>query len=134
MKQYYIKIDGGLIPVSRKVYMAYYKALRREKYLVERDQAHGLMSYHALDTDEWQGENILPNDTESVEDMAIQAILLDKLEEALNQLTPEDRRFILLLFEDKSERTLVYDLGLPRTTIQSRKYAILAQLKKMLKI
>ena len=134
MKQYYIRIKGSLVPVSRKVYTAYYKALRREKYLLERDQAHGLLSYHALDTDAWQGENALPNESISVEDAAIHAVLLDKLEEALNQLSPEDKRLILLLFGDESEVKLAIKLNLPRTTLQSRKYVILAELEKMLKI
>ena len=134
MKQYYIRIKGSLVPVSRKVYTAYYKALRREKYLVERDQAHGLLSYHALDTDVWQGENVLPNKAISVEDAALHAVLLDKLEEALKQLSPEDKRLILLLFGDESEVNLAIKLDLPRTTLQSRKYVILAELKKLLKI
>ena len=131
MKQHYIRIKDSLVPVSRKVYTAYYKALRREKYLVERDQTHGLLSYHALDTDEWQGENVLPNESISVEDAAIHVILLDRLEEALNQLSPEDKRLILLLFGDKSERSLVNALGIPRTTLQRKKTAILQILKNI---
>ncbi len=46
---YYIRIAGDLVEVDEAVYYTYYKMDRRERYLVERDNAHGLVSYDALD-------------------------------------------------------------------------------------
>lgn len=48
-ENYYIPVDGKLVEVEETVYTAYYKMSRRERYLEERDQENGVMSYDALD-------------------------------------------------------------------------------------
>ena len=44
-EKYFIKVQDDLIEVSREVYITYYKMVRREKYLVERDREYGLIYY-----------------------------------------------------------------------------------------
>lgn len=46
---YYIPVEGKLVEVEETVYTAYYKMSRRERYLEERYQENGVMSYDALD-------------------------------------------------------------------------------------
>lgn len=48
-ENYYIPVEGKLVEVEKTVYTAYYKMSRRERYLEERDQENGVMSYDALD-------------------------------------------------------------------------------------
>ena len=49
-KEYRIKVQGQLVPVSEEVYFTYYRMKRRETYLEERDTANGVFYYSAMDT------------------------------------------------------------------------------------
>lgn len=42
-EQYYIPVDGKLIEVTREVYIAYYQAERRERYLKEQERKYGVV-------------------------------------------------------------------------------------------
>lgn len=44
----YIEIGGKIIYVSEEVYKAYRSSKRREKYLEESDEAHGVISIESL--------------------------------------------------------------------------------------
>ena len=51
-KEYQIKVQGQLVPVTEEVYLTYYRMKRRELHLEEKDAAHGVFYYSALDTEE----------------------------------------------------------------------------------
>lgn len=126
-------VGGRPVPVAEQVYKTYYKMERREKYLEESDVAHGKVNYHALDTDEFGGEEILADSNHNVEDDAIFHIFADKLWECLDLLDAQERELInALFFEGKSERQLASQTGIHNMTIHSRKRRILNKLKKML--
>jgi len=57
--------------------------------------------------------------------------LLDMLSKALSELT-DDERFLIneLFYQEKSERTVARETGLPQKTINNRKRAIINKLKK----
>jgi len=126
-------INGRPVPVTEQVYKAYYKMDRREKYLEESDVEHGKVNYHALDTDTQSGEEILADNSRNVEDEAILRIFVDKLIRCMAELT-EEERFLIdeLYYKRKSEVELAKETGIPRTTIQSNKYKLLAKLKKII--
>mgnify|MGYP000260390419 CR=1 FL=1 len=50
-KEYRIKVQGQLVPVSEEVYLTYHRMKRRETYLEERDTTNGVFYYSALDTE-----------------------------------------------------------------------------------
>ena len=56
-EHYFIPVEGKLIEVEENVYVAYYKMGRRERYMEERDQAHGLVSYNAIEQNGIDGES-----------------------------------------------------------------------------
>ena len=60
-KEYRIKVQGQLVPVSEEVYLTYYRMKRRELRLEEKDAAHGVFYYSALDTEETNGEDAIPD-------------------------------------------------------------------------
>lgn len=65
--------------------------------------------------------------------MAVRAVMLEKLNEALHTLTDEETAIIHALFyQEISEVELAKQLGIPRTTLRSKKDKILKKLKKML--
>ena len=72
-------------------------------------------------------------EAEDVEDVAVRAVMLEKLNEALHTLTDEETAIIHALFyQEISEVELAKKLGIARTTLQSRKYKILEKLRKLL--
>lgn len=72
-------------------------------------------------------------DAEEVEDAAVRAVMLERLNEALHTLTGEEAAIIHdLFYKEISEVELAKRLGIARTTLQSRKYKILEKLRKLL--
>ena len=135
-KTYYIKIQDVVVEVTKTVYHAYYRMERHARHLEEKDRQHGLVSYHALDTEDTQGEETLPSpDAASVEDEAIAHILRDRLHACLELLPSQEWELIqALYFEELSERDLARKTGVPQRTIHDRKKKAIAHLKTMLKI
>lgn len=79
-EKFFIPIEGKLIEVEENVYIAYYKMGRRERYLEERDQANGVLSYDALDHDGMVGQEIFQDPgVNSLEDLELAKELILKL-------------------------------------------------------
>lgn len=144
-EKYYIGLNGQTFEVSKELYEAYYKGQRKEKYFT-----HDLKQEH-IKVDKETGERIIvpsredsyerlleaekqfAEDAEDVEDAAVRAVMLERLNVALHTLTEEETLIIHALFyQEISEAELAKKLGIARTTLQSRKYKILEKLKKLL--
>jgi RNA polymerase sigma factor (sigma-70 family) len=135
-KEYRIKVQGQLIPVTEEVYLTYYRMNRRERHLEEKDRARGVFSYHALDTAEINGEDVIPDLTSPrVEDVTVDKLLAEKLHQCLTELTREEQELIYaLFFRAISERQYAEMTGIPQKTINDRRHRILVKLKKLMKI
>jgi len=133
-KEYRIKVQGQLVPVSEEVYLTYYRMKRRETYLEERDTTNGVFYYSALDTEGTNGEDAIPDRSSSpVEDLVMDKLISEKLHRCFTQLAKEEQKLIFtLFFQNKSEHQLATETGIPRMTIHNRKKRILARLKKLL--
>ena len=80
-----------------------------------------------------EAEKQFVSDTESVEELVMRGIILERLDYAMKKLAKEELAIIYALFyQEISELELAKQLGIPRTTLQSRKYKILEKLKKLL--
>ena len=80
-----------------------------------------------------EAEKQFAEEAEDIEDAAIRAVMLEKLNEALHTLTDEETAIIHALFyQEVSEVELAKLLGIPRTTLRSRKDKILSKLKNLL--
>lgn len=133
-KDYRIKIEGQLVPVSEEIYLAYYRMKRRELYLEEKDMAHGVFSYNALDTEDINGEDVISNFISPlVEDIVENKLIIEKLYQCLAQLTKEEKALIFALyFQNKSQHQYSKETCIPQMTICSRKDKILSKLKKLM--
>ena len=132
-KEYKIRINGTQVTVSREVYTVYYRTERHVIALKEKDARHGTVSYHALDTDERLGEELLRDPEASVEEQAIANLLREKLRKSIALLSkPEQELIRALYFEELTERQCAEKLGLSQKGINKRKKRILAELKKIL--
>ncbi|MBF8982620.1 sigma-70 family RNA polymerase sigma factor [Lutibacter sp. B2] len=132
-KNFFIPIDGKLYETSEEIYRNYYRMDRRERYLEERSRKHEL-SYEALTDVDYPIEEKMVDQPEGIEDEVITSILIEKILLVISQLSEEEKQLIQeLFFCGKSEVALAKEIGIARTTIQSRKYKILSKIKKLLK-
>jgi DNA-directed RNA polymerase specialized sigma24 family protein len=73
------------------------------------------------------------DDTESVEETAVKAVMIEKMLSCLKLLAPEEQELIIeLFFKGKSERQLSAEAGIPYMTIHDRKVKVLSKLKKLM--
>ena len=80
-----------------------------------------------------EAEKQFTEDAEDIEDVAIRAVMLEKLAAALHTLTDGEKTIIHALFyQEISEVELAKRMGIPRTTLRSRKEKILVKLKELL--
>lgn len=144
-EKYYIALEGQSFEVSRELYEAYYKGQRKEKYFT-----HDLKEEHTRLNKETGKITVIPSredsyerlleeekqfaaEAEDVMETAIRAVMLEKLNEALHTLSDNEKAIIHALFyQEISEVELAKQLGIARTTLQSRKYKILEKLKNLL--
>jgi len=133
-KKYCIKVPGVMVEVTEDVYLAYFRARRRWTAQDERNTYNGVVSYDAMDTEEMLGEETIPDSAApSVEDMALDRLLQEKLHHCLAELSiPEQNMLQALYFEGMSERQFSKKVGIPQRTIHDRKHRVLGKLKKML--
>jgi DNA-directed RNA polymerase specialized sigma subunit len=132
-KRFFIPIDGKLYETSEEIYKTYYSMDRRERYLEERSRKHEL-SYEALADVDYPVEEKMINKPKNVDDDVITSILIEKMLLVISKLSEEEKQLIKeLFFCWKSEVALAKEIGVARTTLQSRKYKILSKIKKLLK-
>lgn len=144
-EKYYVGLNGQNFEVSREVYEVYYKGQRKERYFAE-DLKRGQKRINpktgetmVIPSREDSYERLLDtekqfvSDAESVEELVMHSIMVERLDHALKKLTKEELAIIYALFyQEISELELAKQLGISRTTLQSRKYKILEKLKKLL--
>jgi RNA polymerase sigma factor (sigma-70 family) len=72
-------------------------------------------------------------EAESVEDVAIKALMIERMLSCLKLLPPEEQKLIVeLYFKGISEHQLSRETGIPRMTLHDRKVRILSKLKKLM--
>ena len=135
-KKYYIKIDRQLVSVTEEIYREYHKMGRREKYLEERDAAHGTFNYSDNDTDEMSGEESIANtESPSLEDKAYKNILLSKIWECVGKLTEDEQTIIEALYtRDMTQREAAELFGISQPGIKKRHDKIISKLKKFFNV
>ncbi|TCX53575.1 sigma-70 family RNA polymerase sigma factor [Dehalobacter sp. 14DCB1] len=135
-KKFCIRIGDTIQEVTEEVYREYFKMERRERYLEERDLVNGKVLYSELDNVHQGvlGEDILVDSiVEDICELVTTKIMVERLREYLVLLSDEELDLIIqLFFNEKSERELSAERGIPRKTISYRKDKILSKLKKYL--
>ena len=133
-ENYYIPVEGKLIEVEEPVYTEYYRMSRRERYLEERDQENGVMSYDALDNNGLVGQEMFQDDlVGTLEDMALAQELLDQLHRCIDMLPKAERNLIqAIYFEGMSDREYANKVGKSQPAVSSRHKKTLSKLKMLL--
>ena len=138
-----IWVRGQFVEVTDEVYTAYMRGDRKMRYF-EAD----LKSERPVYGSNGEIKQVLPSRedsldrlmeenarqfaaaAESVEDVVIRKLAVDKLHTALMQLTKEERDFICaLFFDEKTESEVAKGLGVSQQAVHKRKSRILKKLK-----
>lgn len=135
-KRRYIRAGRALVEVSEEIYTAYYQLKRRERYLEERSRDCGVVSYHALDTAELAGEELLfDSQAPTVEETAIAAILQQQLRRCISLLPkPEQELLHALYFEELTEEQYAKRRGISQANVSKQRMKLLRKLRRMMKI
>lgn len=129
----FIALHGMIMEVSLKDYLAFYRARRRQKYLAETAAERGDVSYDALTTDEFNGEDVLIDPDEDIAEKLAWQQTLDMLRFIIHTL-PEDEKELIIahFYQGKTQTQLADKYGVNQSNISRRIGKILAKIKKLL--
>ena len=122
-KAFYLRgVDGKRVEVPEKIYRAWHREDRRERYLEERDQAHGKVSLSQYDTYGIPLEGYIYRERDLVENIVLRNIYLDLLSKYVDILPAEQKQVIKLLFDDGLSITKAAEhMGWSRKKVRSRR-------------
>ena len=143
MKQLWI--NGEYIDVTDEIYTVYLKGQRKMNYFekdlkserVIKDKSSDIKKIipsreDSLDRLLSDNKRQFSDDSESVESIIQTNDEIDKLHNALNQLSADEWAIIKMLFYDEmSERDTAKVLGISQVAVNKRKHRILKKLKKI---
>ena len=129
-KQYHIKLNGELIPVSEEIYRTYKQPQWREKKRANVRRKREV----SLDSMLENGDAIQFDLGQAfIDELVADKLLLDELFQALAELDVEERALIdELFFKGKSERQIAESVNISHQAIHKKKKRILTKLKKFL--
>ena len=129
----FLPLYGSLMEVSKEDYEEYYRQRNRQIYIDRRASRNGDVSYNALTTDEFNGEDILIAEQPDVCDTVVESIMTDKLKEAILKLTDEEQLLIYRhYYADIPGTELAEIYGVSQQAISKRIAKIRAKLKNLL--
>ena len=129
----FLSLYGRLMEVSKEDYEEYYRQRNRQIYIDRRASRNGDVSYNALTTDEFNGEDILIAEQPDVCDTVVESIMTDKLKEAILKLTDEEQLLIYRhYYADIPGTELAEIYGVSQQAISKRIAKIRVKLKNLL--
>ena len=121
-----IWVRGQFVEVTDEVYTAYMRGDRKMRYFEADLKSERPVYGRRMEENARQ----FAAAAESVEDVVIRKLAVDKLHTALMQLTKEERDFICaLFFDEKTESEVAKGLGVSQQAVHKRKSRILKKLK-----
>lgn len=129
----FLPLYGMLMEVAEDEYRTFYKNVRRQKYLKELSAANGDFSYDMLTTDDFNGQDILADETQNVEEIVERKIITDRLNQCVEFLSLKEKEIIKMIFVDElTEREISKKVGISQVAVHKRKQKILEKLKEFL--
>ena len=131
----FLPLYGSLMEVSKEDYEEYYRQRNRQIYIDRRASRNGDVSYNALTTDEFNGEDILIAEQPDVCDTVVESIMTDKLRKAVCSLRKDEQKLITEHFyEGVSQTELAQKYGVNQSNISRKIGRILVKIKKLMEI
>lgn len=130
-RPYFINLGYAIMETTEDNYLSYYKDWARERYINRLDKQNQLLSFDALDSDEFNGSDIVVDSSENFEDVIDRKLMAQRLPELISRLNEAEKELIIdYYFRNISEREMEQKLGIPRKTLCYRRIQILKRLKK----
>lgn len=129
-KQYFITLeDGKEVEVTKEVHDAYYRPAWREEYYRKKEKER-LLSYEGLGDADYSVEGHMREESETIESIIEDKLLLELLVSALEELTEDEYDLINNVYlKEFGEREYSRTSGIPRKTLSYRREKILKKLK-----
>jgi len=129
-RPYFINLGYAVMETDKEYYNLFYKDWSRRKYLEKLDTRNKLLSYDALNNDEFSGSDIVIDTAEPFEDVIDRKLMAQQLHELISKLTDDEQLLIRQLFLlNLSERELSVYYHVSNIAIHKRKMQILKKLK-----
>ena len=126
----------GVEITDKEQQIAFETDKRRRRYVSESQKESGYItvSFDYVETEDGtsSGDEVIPNDDDSIEDDVLRQLDLETLRRALDTLTEDEYALICALYlQDKpmTEREFSRKTGIPQKTLNDRKARILKKLK-----
>ena len=131
----FIPIQKMLIEVSNEEYKDFYRDVERSKYVQKTAKDFKFISMDEISEDsDIREKNMLTDENINVSFEVERRIEIEQLKNALLELDAEEYKIIKALFyEENSIIEYAKKIGIPFTTLQSKKEKIIEKLKKFLK-
>ena len=131
--RFFISLHNMLMEVDEAYYTEFYREQRREKYLRERAIEKGDIYYDSLDTEEFNGEDILVDPDEDVAQQVTDKLMAEHVRYVVS-LLPDDERLLIHrhYFENIPETELAKIYGITQQAISKRMLKIRAKLKNLI--
>ena len=135
--KHFIRLQAMVLEVPEKEYKDFYKSARRQRYLTEEAIINGAISINVPlrneDDSEEMPEDIIADQSQSVEEQAEMMILLDEIHAAISLLSEGEQKLIQeIFFDEMTERDLAGIYEVPQVAIHKRKKRILRKLRNIL--
>ena len=131
-KDYHIKLNGQLIPVTEEVYRAYQQPKWRDKKRAEVRKNKEISLDAMLENG---SQNQITSQQALVDEIVADKLILDELLSALAELTDDERCLITgLYFNNRTVREYADIKGTNHTNIVRQHKRILEKLRNILKI
>lgn len=135
----FIYIHKMLMEVSQEEYIDYFQEIERNRYAEKILKKFSDISIEQQqrvnEDDEINDKDVVADPDCNVEFEITRKTEIEQLKKALLELTEDEYKIIKALFyKEKTIREYAKKLGIPFTTLQSRKDKIIKKLKKILKI
>lgn len=129
-RRYFIKVQNVLVEVSREVYIAYFTMERREKYLIERDKAHGLLYYDAWSMGNTNGVDYIKDTGVNVEEEALKCVYSDIW--SYVDSVGDKYNICRFMAMGKSEEEIAERIGITQQAVNKAKRKLFWKLKEIL--
>ena len=120
----------GLVEVTKGIHDTFYKMERRERYLVERDQAHGLLYYDEWSQDRMNGVDYIIGKSPSPEELVMQKMLPN----IWDQVAKVEDKYHICYFVSigKTDKEIAEIVGISRSGINKKKRKLFEKLRKLI--
>lgn len=122
------------VEVSKEVFSFIRYSSYKERYDKRKDVKHKLIHYHAFDTDESEGENLIKDHSPLPDEITITNEMYNALYDALATLSIEEQLLLLNLYiKEESLRSIAYRQHSNPMNISRKRDRLLKKLATLLK-